>query len=48
MTKVNDSPSDPGPKPPREPGCLCGDWTIVNGHWTQVFNPRCPVHSDNP
>lgn len=35
---------DPGPKPSKEPGCKCGDYTLVNGHWTQVYNPRCPVH----
>lgn len=38
---------DPGPPPPKHPRCTCGDWKIVNGHWTQVHNPRCPIHGEN-
>lgn len=35
----------PGP-PPKPPGCICGTWTYVNGHWTFILDPRCPVHGD--
>lgn len=38
------NPPDPGPKPDKAPGCTCGDWKLVNGHWTQVYNGSCPVH----
>lgn len=32
------------PKPTKEPNCTCGDYKWVNGHWTQIYNPKCPVH----
>lgn len=45
--KHTPSAPGPGPKPDKLPGCTCGDWKLVNGHWTQIFNPRCPHHGDD-
>jgi hypothetical protein len=36
-------PPEPAPHPP---SCTCGPWTFVNGHWTFVITPGCPVHTD--
>ena len=40
-----EEPRPPMPAP-HPPGCLCGPWTFVHGHWSFVIHPRCPHHGN--
>lgn len=46
MAKKDRDTPVPNEPPPHPPGCICGPWKFVHGHWSFIANPKCKFHGN--